>query len=297
MQSLHDWITASERSLLKIAASKEDARKEAELLAAHVLGVDRAWILAHDDLILSPSVEKAFNKLLARRKLHEPIAYIVETQPFLGRDFFVAKGVLIPRPETEELVLLARSYIAKQKTRGRTVFTDIGTGSGAIGISVALECPSIPVIATDTSARAMAIAMKNAKRLGAKNISFLKTSLWSPTLQKEVARKKPNRIIIAANLPYLPNADMKTLAKDVVSFEPHKALFAGKDGLLFIQRLLEQTSKWKRANPEINVHALLEFDPAQAAKLLRIANKLFPKTNARVIEDQCGRKRFLEING
>jgi len=295
MQSLHDWIRVSEKSLLKIAASKQDAHKEVELLAAHVLGVDRAWILAHGELILSPSVKKSFNVLLARRKAHEPIAYIVGTQPFLENDFFVQKGVLIPRPETEELVLRALSFIPKQKPKQKTIFVDIGTGSGAIGVSVALARPNIPVIATDVSAKALTIAKKNAKRLGAKNISFLKTSLWSPLLQKELARKKPKQVIIAANLPYLPDADKNKLAKDIVSFEPAKALFAGKDGLLLIQHFLKQWNTWSATSPEIDVSAILEFDPAQAATLLQITKSLFPKANARVIKDQCGRKRFLEI--
>ena len=295
MQSLHDWIRVSEKSLLKIAASKQDAHKEAELLAAHVLSVDRAWILAHDKLILSPSVEKRFDKLLAKRKAHEPIAYIVETQPFLENDFFVQKGVLIPRPEAEELVLHALASIPKQKPTQKTFFIDIGTGSGAIGISVALARPNIPVIATDVSIKALAIAQKNAKQLGVKNISFLKTSLWSPMLQEELAHKKPKQVIIAANLPYLPHADKTKLAKDIVSFEPASALFAGKDGLLLIQRFLKQWSVWNALFPSIKASAILEFDPEQATALLQLAKSLFPKANARVIKDQCGRKRFLEI--
>jgi release factor glutamine methyltransferase len=250
-------------------------RRESELLLGFVLKKDRTFVLAHKTDAIDTRSAKRFMALIKRRRKHEPIAYLTGSQPFFGRDFLVNKHTLIPRPETEILVDLVKRHLSRDEVLGtRYLVVDVGTGSGCLAVTLALEYPLASVIASDTSDDALKVARKNARRLGAK-VKFVKESLLGPKLlrlttpsrlrveppllqvrrgsvaeslcRSEVpscCRRGNEGVVFVANLPYLPLSDKKTMMPDVAKYEPSKALFAGHDGSSLIVKLLKQIRTW-----------------------------------------------------
>ena len=204
---------------------------EAQILLGHVLGHPRAYLLAHPEAALSGVNQTQFEALLARRERGEPIAYIIGQREFYGLAFLVTPDVLIPRPETELLIDLALEQIPQDAT---THVLDLGTGSGAIAITLAKLRPRAQVTAVEASPQALAIARQNASRLGATNITFIESN-WFAGLS-ESSRFE----LIVANPPYVAENDPHLNHGDV-RFEPINALTSGQDGLDAI-RLIAQTS-------------------------------------------------------
>lgn len=192
---------------------------EARLLLGHVLHRDGAWLLAHDDTALDEEAMLAFASLVARRAGGEPVAYLVGQREFYGRGFAVGTGVLIPRPETELLVDLV---VAKVGAGGTADILDLGTGSGCIAITLALELPSARLTAVDASLAALDIARGNAERLGAR-VGWI-ASDWFAALGNR------RFDLIVANPPYVAEGDPHLAEGDLRS-EPRAALAAGGDGL------------------------------------------------------------------
>ncbi|MCC7522771.1 peptide chain release factor N(5)-glutamine methyltransferase [Candidatus Uhrbacteria bacterium] len=275
--TLHEWLVEAEKKT-----------EDAPWLASKTLGSSRTWIAANRHTVeLTVGQRLALDELVARRLQDEPLAYILQSAPFYKRDFYVDPHVLIPRPETEDMIDLA-------KKTGPDAFIDIGTGSGAIAITLALET-NRPVFASDISPDALDIAKRNAKHLGA-NVSFFKGFLLHYELIEAI--KRYPSITICANLPYLPDSDKAIMPKSVTAYEPDLALFTGQDGNQLIIELLEQISSFchSRAggNPALNV--FLECDPPQAKKLLDFSKSLFPDAEAEIIRDHCGRERFIVLS-
>lgn len=217
------------------AAGIEEAALEAELLLRHALGLDKTCFYLRLDQELSEERQQEFERLLAQRLAHRPTAYLTGHREFYGLDFFVGPGVLIPRPESEVLVEESLRAARARLDAGerRLVFVDVGTGSGAIAIAVAHALPALAVYATDISPAALAIAQLNARRLRvAGRIRFLQGDLLE-TLPEPAD-------IIAANLPYIPSADVELLPPELRDNEPRIALDGGDDGLTLIRRLLGQ---------------------------------------------------------
>ena len=311
-------------------------RREAEEMLAFVLKRDRAYVIAHATEKLKPSDNKKYNDLCERRGKGEPFAYLVGYQPFLGHDFTVDKNTLIPRPETEGLAerAIERAKIA-HRLRAHAIIVDVGTGSGCIAISASLACPHATVIASDMSDKALNVARKNAKRLGAQ-VKFIKDDLFGSKIESRISKFKSDfrkskfsaaeirpssfALILVANLPYLPSADKLTMSRDVVKYEPSKALFAGKDGTHLIVKLLKQIARIanisarggcasgaesRSSNPtfvnrnsaqrkfDIRYSMFFEIDPSQTDKLKKLAHELFPKHLIKVERDWCGRERYL----
>ncbi len=212
----------------------KDPRFEAELLIRHVLGLDRTQFLAS---LPDPVAEEAVRRLAAlveRRAAQEPIQYVLGTQAFYGRDFAVEPGVLIPRPETEilvEQVLDAADRIWESGTP--LAVADIGTGSGAIAVTLACERSHWRVTTVDLSEQAIAIAKRNADQLGVgQRVRFLQGDLVGPFLASG------ERVdILVSNPPYIPHEDVKRLDREVRDFEPWLALDGGEDGLACYRRL------------------------------------------------------------
>jgi release factor glutamine methyltransferase len=276
---------------------RDVGRLEAEILLAHVLKRDRAWLLSRPDLRLTTDDSRLFSDLVSRRANHEPVAYILGRKEFYGRDFKVTPDALIPRPETELIVDLVKRS-TKHEVRSTPFILDLGTGSGALAVTLAKEIDGVTVLATDISPKALAVARRNAKNYNAKNISFLVADLLDVKVLTRLrqASKKSPMLIIAANLPYLPESDKKNLDADVVEFEPSGALFAGQDGLTLIKRFLTQLARHQGSLGFETIRAYFEFDPPQAADLKRVAQKLLPKAKILIHKDLANRNRILEIS-
>jgi len=213
------------------AASTTIARRDAELLLAHILQQPRTTFLIHPNIELTRPQAEAFNTLIARRAAGEPLQYLTGTQEFFGLPFRVTPSVLIPRPETEHLVEATLHWAATQPHSLRIL--DIGTGSGAIAIALAANLPQAHLTATDISAAALTIARENAVHNNlAHRIDFLHSDLL------EAADSLQPFDAIVSNPPYIPLTDAPTLQTEVLAHEPHTALFAGHDGLQIYRRLI-----------------------------------------------------------
>jgi release factor glutamine methyltransferase len=216
---------AAIRVAAALGLDRREARLEARVLAAFAWNVTPAWLIAHDTDLPTDSQSKAFASLLTRRLAGEPVAYLTGTREFYGRPFEVSPDVLIPRPDTELLVELALARIPPDQALD---VLDLGTGSGCIAITLALERPLAHVTAVDRSTTALAIARRNAGTLNAR-VAFL-ASDWFDAL----AGRRFD--LIVSNPPYIAAADPH-LARGDVRFEPSSALAAGNDGLGDLRRL------------------------------------------------------------
>jgi release factor glutamine methyltransferase len=235
---------------------KREARLEARVLAAHAWQVNHAWLIAHDTDPLTDAQITAFATLLTRRMAGEPIAYLTGTREFYGRPFRVSPDVLIPRPDTELLVELALARIPAGQAMD---VLDLGTGSGCIAITLALERPLARLTAVDRSAAALAIARQNGEELGAR-VEFLGSDWFGALAGRDFD-------LIVSNPPYIAVADPH-LARGDVCFEPLSALAAGLDGLDDLRQLIAEA----RAHLKPGGTLLLEhgYDQADAVRdLLR----------------------------
>lgn len=209
---------------------------DAQVLLTHVLGKDRAWLIAHDGDALARDRTDAFEALAKRRRDGEPIAYLTGIREFWGLSLSVSPAVLIPRPETETLVELALSRLPADLDLR---VLDLGTGSGAIGLALAHERPRARILATDISREALAVAEGNARRLGIANVEFARSD-WYADLPP-AWRDKPLGLI-ASNPPYVATHDPH-LGDGDVRFEPTAALASGVDGLAAIRQIIGGASQ------------------------------------------------------
>lgn len=229
---------------------------EARLLLRHVLGRSSAWLEAHRDDAMESPAAAVFEALVTRRAAGEPIAYLTGLREFYGRDFAVTPAVLIPRPETELLVDLGRAAVA-----GRTAarILDLGTGSGCVAVTLALELPGAEVVAIDVSAAALAVAGANAARLGAR-VRFLESD-WFAALGEDERFD-----LIVANPPYVAEGDPH-LAEGDLRFEPQGALACGADGLAAIRRIAAAAPQYLAAGGRLWFEHGYDQGPASAALL------------------------------
>jgi release factor glutamine methyltransferase len=205
------------------------ARPDAELLLLRLLGRDRAWLLAHPDAELTQDQTQQYDKWIARRARHEPVQYILGEQEFFGLAMRVTPAVLIPRPETEHLV---EALLARVPHSGSLQICDVGTGSGAIAVTVAHHLPHAQITALDRSAAALAVARQNAESHGvADRVRLLESDLLS-------AVRGERFDAIVSNPPYV--AESEILEPQVRDYEPHAALYAGPTGLEIYRRLIPE---------------------------------------------------------
>ncbi|MBN8922091.1 MAG: peptide chain release factor N(5)-glutamine methyltransferase [Rhodanobacter sp.] len=213
--------------MLRAAANRLGERADAEALLLHALGQSRGWLFAHADDAVDMDVQTAFEALVARREAGEPVAYLTGRRGFWTLELEVTPATLIPRPETELLVELALERLPRDAAAG---VADLGTGSGAIALAIASECPQAQVLATDASADALAVARRNAQRLGVGNLRFAQGDWLAPLAGQRFA-------LIVSNPPYIEAADPH-LAQGDLRFEPASALASGADGLDDIRRIV-----------------------------------------------------------
>lgn len=228
-------VRAAARRLEAAGAPAEQAMVDAGVLLRGLLGWSLADWLLHQERPLDQAQFDHFDRLVARRTTSEPVAYLLGEREFYGRTFRVSDAVLIPRPETEMLVDRAMAWL---RNRGPAQVVDVGTGSGCIAVTLALECPQIEMQATDVSAAALALAQENATRLGAR-VRWHHTNLLDQV-------EAPLDLIVS-NPPYVPEGDRAELMRDVRDFEPAAALFGGGDGLDVIRQLIPLA--WARLVP------------------------------------------------
>jgi release factor glutamine methyltransferase len=257
------------------AAGIEEASLEGEVLLRHVLKVSRAGLFAGLEIPLTPAQEQGLAGLLERRLRGEPSAYITGVREFYGLEFLVAPSVLIPRPESELLVDTAFSL-----ARGGEITTvaDIGTGSGAIAVCLAVNLPGVTVYAVDISAAALEVARANAARHGVENrITFLRGHLLEPL---------PGPVdMIVANLPYVRRADLGP------GGEPVRALDGGADGLDIIREFCLQVAGKLRERGCL----LLEVGQGQAMEVAGLLKKAFPFSEIETECDLAGIERMLAV--
>ncbi len=269
---------------------------EAQLLLAHVLDVDSAYLLAHPQPRLSLWQRWRYARLLRRRIAGWPIAYLVGEKWFYGRPFWVNRHVLIPRPETELLVDVTIEAFQSFDVLNQPIIIDIGTGSGCIAITLAAEL-SVMIIATDTSRRALAMAKRNARRHDVQNlITFSRGNLlgnidrevaaqrfYNHPLQPKTYNLKPT--IIVANLPYLPANHVAAQTP----YEPHGALYGGgQDGLGYIRALIDEC---RDEACLVSTAVILEIDPRQADAVRDLLAQRLPPGVITIHNDLAGRPR------
>jgi release factor glutamine methyltransferase len=227
MPTVREAVARGREILAAAGVAVDEAALDAELLARHVLGWDRATFVASSRDEAPPAFADEYRPLIARRAAREPIAYITGHREFWGLDFEVTRDVLIPRPETE---LIVEEAIALYRNGYPGLIVDLGTGSGCIAIALALEFPRAELIATDVSAPALAVARRNALRHGVNHrIAFYHTD-WMPPV--------PQVDLIVSNPPYIPRSDEASLPPEVRNYEPRHALYGASDGLGAFRRLL-----------------------------------------------------------
>jgi release factor glutamine methyltransferase len=227
--------------------------REALLLLGHVLGLSEARVLARVDDEVPPTVERRFRELLERRLGGEPVAYLLGEREFYGRSFSVDSRVLIPRPETEHVVEAALAEALPAAPR----ILEVGTGSGCLAVTLALELPGSRVVATDLSAGALAVAAKNARRLGAADrVSLVRADL---TDGLDLSRFD----LVVSNPPYVDRSEIPQISLEVRDFEPHQALFPPGAGDSVLARLFARCTELR---PGVGLVAEIGCGQLEAAR-------------------------------
>lgn len=231
------FLSAYQRGLAILQTAEVDnADNEAFWLLEAGLGVSRLRVYADPNARVEPVDWARTESLFRRRASREPLQYIVGTQVFRGRDFLVNSSVLIPRPETE---LIIEEVLASRFSTGDCHMVDMGTGSGCLAVSLALDCPDAAVLATDCSAPALQVAGENAQRHGvADRVRFFLGECLEPLAAAAFAGKVS---VIVSNPPYIPSEQCDRLPREVRAFEPLPALNGGSNGLAFYDRLLAES--------------------------------------------------------
>ncbi|GJM41740.1 MAG: release factor glutamine methyltransferase [Ardenticatenaceae bacterium] len=258
-------------------------RLDARLLLEHLLGVPHSYLILHHNELLTAVQQQHYQQLITRAQQEEPIPYIIGHAPFFDFDLHVAPGVLIPRPETEQLVELAVAWAKKRETEAALRAVDVGTGSGCIAIALARHLPQLQVTAVDISPTALTIAQQNAQQLAPNRIHFQESDLLQ-------AVTDPVDLIVA-NLPYVTSGEWQVLADGVKLHEPSLALDGGEDGLDLIRRLLIQATTRLRPKGAL----FLEIGWQQGKAVRRLAQTCFPAAAITILPDFAGHERFVKI--
>ncbi|MHC4839976.1 MAG: peptide chain release factor N(5)-glutamine methyltransferase [Planctomycetota bacterium] len=276
MAIIRDWLTDASCKLRD--SGVDSPRLTASLLLGHQLGRSRAELIATQDDVLSDADAVACDRLLQRRCSREPLEYITGKHEFCGREFVIRPGVLIPRPETEDIVLWLKNMFEAD-----TEFTccDIGTGSGCLAVTIACEFPNAAVTATDLFDTPIAVTQENAERH--------KVSARVTTVKADILDGVADRFeVVVSNPPYVPNTDRDTLDPEVIDHEPTEALFGGNDGTDIIRRMLPQI--FEHLNPKGQF--ILEHDLQHVSQLRTEAQKC-GFIDVASHKDFTGRERFL----
>jgi len=264
-------------------AGVPDPRREAASLLASALNRPSSFLIAHPEYELKDDETARFDGFIARRAAREPFQYITERQEFYGLEFGVTPDVLIPRPETEILVEEAIKELKIPNELKKLAFCEIGVGSGCISISILHNVPNAAAIAIDISKKAISVAQRNSENHGvADRLTFIEGDLFAGIDHKFD--------LIVSNPPYISDADLTDMQKEVRDFEPHNALFAGTDGLDVIRRIIGEAPKHLDSGGLL----LIEIGFGQS-KILRDQVDPTVWSKLEVIPDLQGIERILKV--
>ncbi|WP_242847889.1 peptide chain release factor N(5)-glutamine methyltransferase [Inediibacterium massiliense] len=255
---------------------------DAEVILCDLLKKDKIFIFTHRDYVLNDEEEKMFWKCIDQRIKGVPVQYIIKKQEFMGLDFYVEEGVLIPRPDTEILVEEVIDW-AKNRNTEKIRVVDLGTGSGAISVSLSKYIKKSFVYAVDLSLVALSIAKKNAKE-NEVEIIFLQGDLFEP-----LKNLKEKLDIVVSNPPYIPKEDIKTLQVEVQKYEPILALDGGEDGLDYYRRIIDQSPLFLRDKGLL----ALEVGHDQADEVISLMKMKGCYENIKKIKDLSGIERVI----
>lgn len=268
----------------------EHQREEqvAEILLQHHLNVSRTTFFMEMQQRVSDEVIARLKHDLKQHALFGvPVQHLTGIQPFYGRDFLVNEHVLVPRFETEELVQHVIELVHRNFKGQEVTIVDVGTGSGVIGVTLALELPRVKVYATDISKHALIMAEKNAQIHGAQ-LTFLQGDFLEPIIDNEI-----NPQIIVSNPPYIKLTDDVTLSDTVVKYDPHLALFGGDDGLDAYRKIINQLSSLPAMNGR-KVRFEIGYD--QAAEVTDLVIKNLPGSKVESLKDINENDRIISID-
>ena len=284
-RTLAESVQLAARALEESGWRASSARRDAEVLARSILGWDMADWLSKSGQEASQAFQTAFDASLARRALHEPTAYIMGEREFYGRSFVVSASVLIPRPETELVVDEGLAALAERHSAGRTApdVIDVGTGSGILAVTLALESPTSRVVATDVSAAALAQAADNVARFDLSDRVELRHAALLGT-------DSDDRFdLVVSNPPYVAERDRPGLMPEVRDFEPEVALFGGRDGFDVIRALLPAAERGLRPGGWL----VMEVGAGQSDEVTTILEQSTRLVVVRIASDLAGIARVL----
>ena len=285
---LREALQSATQTLLR--ARIDDASVEAELLLGHVLRMTRTQLYTEPERSLASAETKHLWCLVQRRLDHEPTAYILGHCEFYGIDFCIDCHTFIPRPETELLVEKAVELAHRISHPGKQItIADVGTGCGAIALSLALALPQAKIYATDISASALQVAEINCRRHGVNSqVELLQGNLLEPLPQ-------PVDMIVA-NLPYIKDCEFKDLSPEIINFEPTTALAGGEDGLDKIQQMLEQMpGKPSTHRGGCSACFLLEIGQGQGEMVTSLIKSYSPQASIELISDLGSIERMVKV--
>ncbi|HKI53877.1 MAG TPA: peptide chain release factor N(5)-glutamine methyltransferase [Anaerolineales bacterium] len=263
----------------RLTSISDSPALDASVLIAHVTNKSRTWVLSHPELTLTTKQQKLLNDSLKRLENGKPLPYVLGHWEFFGLDFDITSDVLIPRPETELLVEEATAWL-NNNPKQRNI-ADVGTGSGAIAISLAVNMPDANILATDITPKALQVAKRNAEKHGVLNkITFIECDLLPEGASID---------LLCANLPYIPTETLHKLP--VFGREPTLALDGGRDGFEVIQRLMDIAPKHIKPNSLM----LFEIEETLGKEALALAKKSFSKAKIKLHKDLSGCDRLLRI--
>ena len=259
-------------------------RLDAEVLMTEILGLSRVELYTNFEQPLTPPEVDRYRELIRRRSTGEPVAYILGRAAFRNLTLRVDRNVLIPRPETEQVVDIAVQYLMEGNWPTPPMVLDIGTGSGAIAISIASGFPEAEVTATDASANAIELARENARTAGAGDrIEFVHSDLF------EALDPLTTFDLIVSNPPYISEEEWETLAPDVREFEPREALFGGIDGLDYFRRLVMEAPQLLKPHGTL----VMEIGHLQGSAVLELMHACDLYRTVRIGQDYAGHDRIV----
>ena len=282
MATIRETLQQTHGNLESVGIS--DARLESEVMVMNVMRMPRQDLFSHQEDGVNAQQERELAQIVERRLKREPLAYILAYKEFYGVNLLVNSDVLIPRPETETMVEHALFMALMGMETTELVIADVGTGTGAIAINLAIHLPAARIYAIDAADAVLDVASHNIRAHNvADRIKLTKGDLLEP-LPEPVD-------LIVANLPYIPTSRIPTLQPEI-QWEPSAALDGGDDGLDLIRRLMSQAPDKLKENGII----LLELDPEQVPAVEELSRQLFPEATTSIEQDLAHRDRVFVIN-